>query len=455
MCGDASIGRAQARRYTPNGDDVKIAFIYPNFERHADSHPELKEFVPANEYLGPPSMGIANVAATTPDGHEIAYFDDRVEAFDCDTEADVYALSFFTPAATRGMELCDELLKRGKTVVAGGIFPSMMPDEVAPHVSSLVIGEGEPVWAQLLEDIEKGQLKPRYHGEGGELGTYPPPRLDLYLGAEREGHHPDDYPLQLSRGCPMQCDACVLPIHLGRKMRFQSDENLIYTMKVLTEAGKLISFTEDTSVTFAYGARRKFRTFLELCLELQQGGLPLRFSYLGISMPMILHLDDDLFNLLAKTGIDRFYLVGGFDTITRQAFGTGDMKAMDKAERAIARCQEKNIDPYVSFLMGNPDDDDKVFQRMVDFARRTGIDLAEFCVSTPYPNTPIWHRLIGEDRIFDFTWKHYNDSNVVFQPHHMSAEALRDGYLYTWREFYGGRRADLTEREHQRKTIQF
>ena len=134
---------------------MKIAFIYPNFERHADSHPELKEFVPANEYLGPPSMGIANVAATTPDGHEIAYFDDRVEAFDCDTEADVYALSFFTPAATRGMELCDELLKRGKTVVAGGIFPSMMPDEVAPHVSSLVIGEGEPVWAQLLEDIEK------------------------------------------------------------------------------------------------------------------------------------------------------------------------------------------------------------------------------------------------------------------------------------------------------------
>jgi len=442
---------------TTTGGPVKIAFIYPNFERHADAHPELREFVPCNEYLGPPSLGIASVAAMTPPEHEIVYFDDRVTRFDPDYEADLYALTSFTPAATRAIELGDQLLARGKKVVVGGIFPTMMPDAMKDHCTSVVLGDGEPVWHEILADAEADALKPLYQFDGvAELGSFPPPRLDLYFNVESDVHRPDDYPLQLARGCPLKCDACVLPAQMGRKMRFQSDENLIATMKQLTKAGKLISFTEDTSVTFAYGARRKFRAFLELCLKMQDDGIPLRFSYLGISMPMILHLEETLFDLLHQTGIDRFYLVGGFDTITRQAFGVGDAEALDKAERAIARCQEYGIDPYVSFLVGNPDDDEGVFDRMVSFGKRTGIDLAEFCISTPYPGTPIWHRYLAEDRIFDFTWKHYNDANVVFNPHKMSAKRLLEGYLYMWREFYSGRAADITSRENQtRRTIQF
>ncbi len=435
---------------------MKIVFVYPAFERHADAHPELRACVPANEYLGPPSGGIASVAAVTPEGHEIVYVDDRVTRFDPDMDGDLFALSFFTPAATRGLEIGDALLARGKQVVMGGIFPTMMPDAAQPHCSAVVVGEGEPVWAQVVADAARGALQPRYKAEcPADLASYPPPRVDLYLNAETDTHRPDDYPLQLARGCPLTCDACVLPGQMGRTMRFQSDENLIATMRALSAAGKLISFTEDTSVTFAYGARRKFRKFLDLCLRLQAEGLELKFSYLGISMPMILHLDPGLLELLRATGIDRFYLVGGFDPITRGAFGSGDPVAMDKAERAIARCHEHGIDPYVSFLVGNEGDDEGVFDRMLNFALRTKIDLAEFCIATPYPGSPIWNRYLAEDRIFDFTWKHYNDANVVFRPHQMSPERLLRGYLDLWKGFYAGRSADLDDREHQRRTIQF
>lgn len=438
---------------------MKIAFVYPSFERHAESHPELRQYVPCNEYLGPPSLGIAAVAAMTPPGHDIVFIDDRITRFDpADPkhDADLYALSFFTPAATRGMEIGDQLLKLGKPVVMGGIFPSMMPDEVQSHCTSVVVGEGEPVWATIVEDALAQRLRPRYVSSShGDLGAYPPPRLDLYLGSETAEHQPDDYPLQLARGCPLSCNACVLPAHMGRVMRFQSDANLIAAMRQLTAAGKLISFTEDTSVTFAYGARRRFRAFLEMVLELQAKGLAVRFSYLGISMPMILHLPDEFFALLRATGMDRFYLVGGFDPITRKAFGVGDKSALAKATQAIGRCHDEGIKPYVSFLMGNPDDDEGVFDRMVDFGRSTKIDLAEFCVSTPYPGTPLWHQYTDEGRMLGRPWKYFNDANVTFRPHHMSPERLEEGYLYAWREFYGGRQEDLGEREHLHRTIQF
>ncbi len=436
---------------------MKIAFVYPAFDRHADSNPELLEFVPCNEYLGPPSNGIAAVAACTPEGHEITFIDDRVTRFDPSVhKADLYAMSFFTPAATRALEIGDQLLALGKPVVAGGIFPSMMPDEVQPHVTSVIVGEGEPVWPGLLEDAAAGRLKARYNSPGaGELGAYPPPRLDLYLNAETDWHRPDDYPMQLSRGCPLTCNACVLPSQMGRMMRWQSDENLISVMTQLTKAGKLISFTEDTSVTFAYGARRKFRRFLEMVLRLQAEGLPLKFSYLGISMPMILNLPDELFAILKATGMDRFYLVGGFDPITRKAFGLGDAKALDKAKAAIARCHDFGIQPYVSFLMGNPDDDEGTFERMVRFGHDTGIDLAEFCISTPYPGTPLWHEYTAEGRMLGRPWKYFNDANVTFRPHKMTPERLLEGYLFTWREFYRGRQQELEPREHLHRTIQF
>jgi radical SAM superfamily enzyme YgiQ (UPF0313 family) len=76
-------------------------------------------------------------------------------------------------------------------------------------------------------------------------------------------------------------------------------------------------------------------------------------------------------------------------------------------------------------------------------------------VSTPYPGTPLWQRYQEEERIFDRTWKHYNDANVVFRPIKMSPERLLEGYLYAWREFYANRRPDFTQRGHERRTIQF
>ncbi len=436
---------------------MKICFVYPDFERHAQSHPELREHVPVNEYIGPPSLGIASVAAQTPEGHEIELIDDRVTPFDPDHDADLFALSFFTPAATRGLEIADALRQRGKKVVVGGIFPSRMPDECAPHADAVVVGEGEAVWPRVVEDACNGGLKPRYDGGCNlDLAAIRRPRVELYLDNETESFAPDDYPLQISRGCPLACDACVLPEIHGKKIRFHSEENLFATMRALARRGKYVSLTEDTSSFGMGGTRKFFRRFLERTVALRhEAGLDLKLSYVGISMPMVLNLDPSLLELLRQTGIARFYLVGGFDPITRRAFGTGDADAMAKAKRCIQRCHDFNIDPYVSFLVGNRDDDEGVFDRMLEFARRARVDLAEFVVSTPYPGTPLWRQYNAEERIFDFQWKHFNDANVVFHPHKMSAERLQEGYLYLWREFYRDRKEELESRDHERRTVQF
>lgn len=432
---------------------MKVRFVYPRFQRHAEAHPELLEHVPCNEYFGPPSLGVACLAAVTPPEWEVEFRDDRVEDVgleDC-ADVDLVALSFFTAAARRGIELADAFRARGRRVVAGGIFPTMMPDEVAPHVDAVVVGEGEGVWPEVLRDAAAGALKPRYAAHSPvDLRGLPLPRVDLYIAREGGRYRSDDYPVQTSRGCPLTCAACALPTSMGRKLREYPAEHVLGQVEQLGRRGKLASFTEDTAFFVFGGVQRRFGDLVDRLAE-RGGG---RVSYIGISMPMILATPASVFERMRRAGVGMFYLVGGFDPITQGAFTGRDARARRRALDAVRKSLDVGIEPYTSFLVGNDDDDEGTFDRMLEFADEAKIRKAEFAVLTPYPGTPVWSRFVAEGRILHRDWSRYNDANVVFRPKNMSPERLLEGYLHLWREFYRPRQT-LRGLVREERTIQF
>jgi radical SAM superfamily enzyme YgiQ (UPF0313 family) len=430
---------------------MKVLFIYPRFQRHSDANPELRKYVPMNEYLGSPSLGIASMAAVTPPEWEIEFRDDRLAPADGPTDADLVAFSFFTPAATRAIELSKHFRAQGKMTVAGGIFATMMPEECTPHFDAVVHGEGEPVWAQVLADAAARKLKPHYDFEGMyDLGALPLPKLSLYFDREGPGFKPDDYPVQIARGCPLACHSCVLPTSMTRKMRDVPIPQVMGQLEQLLAAGKLASLTEDTS-WFAGHPSRHLAAMFDAIIE---RGMKVKISYIGISMPMILFTPVELFAKAKKAGVDMFYLVGGFDPITMKAFTGKDPKALERAHAAIAKCAEVGIEPYTSFLYGLDDDDEGTVDRMLEFAHRTKIRKAEFAIFTPYPGTPSWKRLQFEGRILTRDWSKFNDANVTFRPRHLTPEKLHEGYLRLWRDFYAAR-PEVAKLSTAERTIQF
>jgi radical SAM superfamily enzyme YgiQ (UPF0313 family) len=431
---------------------MKILFVYPRFQRHAEAHPELKQWVPMNEYLGSPSLGISMIAAVTPKDVELEFRDDRLTPADVPTDADLVAFSFFTPAATRAMELARYFREQGKKTVAGGIFTTMMPDEVAPHFDALVLGEGERVWQHVVADFKAGALKPRYQAtEIQDLADLPLPRFDLYLAKEAKGvFEPDDYPVQISRGCPMTCQACVLPFSMTRKMRDFELEHVVGQLQALAKHGKRACLTEDTS-WFPGHATKRLKLLFEAIVS---KGAPANISYIGISMPMILSTTAATFELARRAGVKMFYLVGGFDPITRGAFTGKNPRALQQATDAIRKSLDLGIEPYTSFLLGNEDDALGTVDRMLEFCHTAGVRKAEFAIFTPYPGTPSWDRLVKEDRIIDRTWSHYNDANAVFMPAQMTPDQLTQGYLRLWKEFYADK-AHFLQANQAERTIQF
>ena len=430
---------------------MKILFVYPRFFRHAQSNPELRTFVPMKEYLGSPSLAIAALVGSTPAHVTWEYRDDRLEDAARPTDADVVALTFFTAAASRGLELARYFRALGKKVVAGGIFPTMMPDEVQPHVDAVVVGEGEPVWARILDDVAAGTLQPRYTPGPADVATLAPPQLRPYFDAERGDFCPDDYPLQVSRGCPLTCQACALPTVMGKKMRALPMPYILDVAQQIIAGGRRACLTEDTGwLPGTEGSRR----LLELLEHLAATGSPLKISYIGISMAMILAAPPRWFELARAAGVEMFYLVGGFDPVTMRAFTGNDERQLERAHKAIAKCFEADIEPYTSFLYGQDDDDVGTVDRMLEFARASGIRKAEFAIFTPYPGTPSFKRLEAEGRITSREWRRYNDANCVYQPKQLTADQVTEGYLRLWREFYADK-SYFQDRCHDERTIQF
>lgn len=432
---------------------MKLRFIYPRFERHADSNPQLLEFVPANEYFGGPSLGIALLSAMTSSEWEVDFKDDRIEDIGLKDDLDLVAISCFTPSAKRAMQIGEAFKRRGIPTVAGGVFPTMMPEEMHPYVDAVVRGEGEGVWHQVLSDVKNGTLRQVYDARETppDITSLPLPHISLYIDKEGDGYCPDDYPIQISRGCPLHCSACAIPEWMGSTIRHIPVDHVIKQVDQLAQRGKLACFTEDTSFFFGSGTQRHFGKVID---HLIAQGRQASVSYIGISIPLILITKDKFFKRVREAGINMFYLVGGFDPITQGAFTGKDPKALERATIAIKKAHDNGIEPYTSFLIGNDTDDEGCFDRILEFANNLNIRKAEFAIRTPYPGTPVWNEFIATGRILHRDWSKYNDANVVFKPMLMTPERLHEGYLYLWREFYKTR-GELRDASHRERTIQF
>ncbi|MBR2842715.1 MAG: methylase, partial [Lachnospiraceae bacterium] len=133
---------------------MKITLIKPNIGRREHS------LYVDNASMEPLQLGI--LAALTPPDVEVVMYDDRLEPIPYEEKTDLAAITVETFTARRAYEIADEYRRRGVKVLMGGIHVKLLPEEVKAHADSIMVGDAESEWANMIADLKEGCLKEEY-----------------------------------------------------------------------------------------------------------------------------------------------------------------------------------------------------------------------------------------------------------------------------------------------------
>jgi len=410
---------------------VRILLIYPRFEKLLEAHPALAE--PLNRYgVGrfrtPPALGIPILASLTPDRHELVVVDANVDPLPVDEPWDLVALSYFTPQATHAHAVGDAFRLRGMPVVAGGMHPTAHPADAGAHADAVAVGEGEALWPQILADAEAGALRPRYRAELlPSLAGLPLPRRDVI--ARPEAYEWQAGLVQATRGCPFSCPACLLPRAFGTRLRLRPIDDVVADVAAMPWPEVYVA---DDTLMLPTAKMADYAHALFAALA------PIG-KRLFVTSTLSLSTEPALLAAMLDAGVTSLYVVFGFDPVSRKALEPGaSVRARTRALDGLARVREAGIHVFGSFGLGGDDQDAGVFDRIVELGRAAELDLAEFFIVTPYPNTPLWDRCVAEDRLLGRPWREYNGAHVVHRPAGMTVGELERGFQAIWPAFYEG-----------------
>ncbi len=386
---------------------MKVTFVKPNIGRMEHS------LYVDHGRMEPLMLGI--LAALTPPDIEVCLYDDRMETVPFDEQTDLVAITVETFTARRAYEIADEYKKRGVPVVMGGMHATLIPEEVQKHCDSVFIGDAETLWAEVVADALRGQLKKFYSAPPGTGQTGGiKPRRDLFEG---KGYLPVSL-LQYSRGCSYSCSFCAVSSYFNRKHYIRRVDEVVEEIEA--QERRLLFFVDD-NIACDHNALK------ELCREL----VPLKINWVSQAGIDVTH-DGELLKLMAESGC--IGNVIGFESIVpeslQSAGKSANLRNFNCYTEELKALRDHSMQTWAAFTLGYDTDTVDSIMATMDFALKNRFMFAAFNVLMPYPGTELYRKLQMKNRLLYHGkwWLHpeYRFNSAAFVPAGMTADELTD-----------------------------
>jgi len=380
----------------------------------------LRPMDSALKRLMSPPLPLVIIASLTPKEHTVWIEDENIREIDFSDRPDLVGISVNVDTSERAFEIAQRYRAKGIKVVLGGIHASANPDLMLRNCDSVVIGEAEEVWGDLLNDVAGNRLKRIYTNDSvTDLKNVPLPDWRFVDSAKYLYRNV----IVTSRGCPFKCDFCYNSSdYVSSPFR---NRPLGDVLKEIANFGtKQILIIDDNFI----GNIEWTRQFVE---AINGKGY---IWHAAVSANIVHH--PALIREFAQSGCRSLFI--GFESINEgSVLSVGKRQNKVKEYETLIACLHENgIMVNASMVFGFDDDAPSVFKDTLDWLVRNKVETMTAHILTPYPGTVLYKQLLAENRITEFSPAKYNTSNVVFRPKNMTAEELRNGYLWMYKEFY-------------------
>jgi len=404
---------------------MKILLINPPFEYTISSwQPKILE--EGLDFL--PPLGIMYLAAylQKETNHEAKILDTQVEQLTYNQVREkireinpdivgITAMTFTILDVIKTIQIAKEVNPNIK-IILGGPHVSIYPKETIniPGVDFLVLGEGEAVIKQLLENIDYPeklrQIKGLVFHQGREiintgqadfiqnLDALPFPARHLTPYQKYFSVVSSRKPVTTmftSRGCPYKCSFCDRP-HLGKIFRARSAKNVVDEMEACQKMGiKEIFIYDDT-----FGVDRQ--RVLDICSEIIKRNLNIVWDI----RTRVNTVDEEILKALKKAGCQR----------TNYGVEAGTQRILDilrkgitleQIEKAFKITKEAGLETIGYFMIGSPTETREDVIQTIRLMKKLNPDYVHITITTPFPSTDLYKMALREKIIPGDIWQEF------------------------------------------------
>ncbi len=372
--------------------EIKCLLIQPEFSEHsALNYKDVCEIVGA-KYPIPP-LNLITVAALFPQNWQFRLVDLNIGSLNLEDIkwADIVCTGGMLSQQKGILSLIKLAHSYGKKVVIGGPEPTSQPD-IYQDADYLVLGEGEVTIPDFLNDLSLGKEKGVYHPSGmAKMEEAVVPRFDLvkfdaylFMG------------LQVSRGCPYQCEFCNVIELFGRKPRAKKTDQVISELDALYKQGYRghIFFVDDNFLS-------NKKIIKELLKKIAVWSASKRYPfYFAAETSIDLVNNDEVLGLLKNA--DFRYISLGIETpeneVLQKACKNQNMN--HSIPEVVRKLMHYGIIVDASFIFGFDNETSQTASLLIQCIQDSGICMAMIGTLYALPNTQLFNRLSKENRLF-------------------------------------------------------
>ena len=348
----------------------------------------------------------------TPKDIDVEFYDERIEKLPQTIDSYAVCFSVETFSAKRAYLLAQKYktINPDIKIIMGGFHPTACPDETSEFADSVIVGDAEPVWAQVIEDLRNNDLKPRYISPNSYMLSFA--KMDKSIFGNKK--YANIGVVQWKRGCAFNCNFCSVRSFYKSCVLERDIDDVISEIKNMKE--KMLFITDDNLLH----NKEKLKDFL---IKLS----PLKKKW-ACQVSINITSDDELLRLMAKSGC--IVMLIGFESLSVKnliEIGKKQNVANSDYEKAIKKIYSHGIMIYATFIFGYPHDTIESFDEVYKFAMKHKFLVANFNPLMTMPATDLHAELHGKEKLIDEKWwlsDEYTYGSAMHHPENYSAEQL-------------------------------